>query len=286
MTTANQAWRQMVCETRGWGTPVVLVHGNPVDHRSLLVLDGAFEASPLAWERHYVDLPGFGASPPGDIEPSTRALAEALVAWAADRFGRTRFAVLAASSGAMPARHLVAELGNQVLGLALLGPVLIADRASRRRPERSVVVADQALLDGLEPAVRAEYEPTSVVQTAANVALYQRYIMPGLTGYNHDFIAAMNAHYGLDSWPETRFGRFDGPSLIVTGRQDWITGYEDQFALLRHYPRATYAVLDAVGHNTFIDGLDLVRPLLTDWLARLARLTEATQATSGTNQAG
>lgn len=36
----------------------------------------------------------------------------------------------------------------------------------------------------------------------------------------------------------------DVPTLVVTGRQDSSVGFEDQYALLKHYPHATFAVLD------------------------------------------
>lgn len=47
---------------RGTGVPLVMVHGNGVDHRLLLELDEVF-AAPGRWERIHVDLPGFGRSP-------------------------------------------------------------------------------------------------------------------------------------------------------------------------------------------------------------------------------
>jgi pimeloyl-ACP methyl ester carboxylesterase len=42
--------------------------------------------------------------------------------------------------------------------------------------------------------------------------------------------------------------RFSGAVAVVTGRQDRVVGYADQFRALRHYPRATYSVLDGAGH--------------------------------------
>jgi pimeloyl-ACP methyl ester carboxylesterase len=50
-----------------------------------------------------------------------------------------------------------------------------------------------------------------------------------------------------------------------------VVGFEDQFALLPHYPRATYAVLDLAGHNLQIEQPALMNVLLRDWLERIAR---------------
>ena len=42
------------------GLPVVFVHGMGVDHRSLMMLDKAFDGNDSI-RRIYLDLPGFGA---------------------------------------------------------------------------------------------------------------------------------------------------------------------------------------------------------------------------------
>ena len=69
---------------------------------------------------------------------------------------------------------------------------------------------------------------------------------------------------------------YDGPSLIVCGRQDAVTGYADQYELLPHYPRATYAVLDVAGHNLQLEQPALFGALIREWLQRLPQT-----ATSG-----
>lgn len=59
-----------------------------------------------------------------------------------------------------------------------------------------------------------------------------------------------------------------GPSLILCGRQDAVTAYEDQYDLLPHYPSATYAVLDVAGHNLQLEQPELLRAFVKDWLRR------------------
>ena len=56
---------------------------------------------------------------------------------------------------------------------------------------------------------------------------------------------------------------------MVCGRQDAVTGYADQWGLLPHYPRATYAVLDVAGHNLQIEQPALFGALVTEWLQRI-----------------
>ncbi|SCL13576.1 hypothetical protein [Micromonospora inyonensis] len=50
---------------KGDGLPLVAIHGNGVDHPLLLALDDC-PAEPGCGERIYLDLPGFGGTPPLD----------------------------------------------------------------------------------------------------------------------------------------------------------------------------------------------------------------------------
>ncbi|MFG3703278.1 alpha/beta fold hydrolase [Micromonospora sp. NPDC047670] len=63
---------------------------------------------------------------------------------------------------------------------------------------------------------------------------------------------------------------FARPTLVLTRRQDHATGYLDQFALLPHFPRATFAVLDVAGHNLQIEQPGLFDALVGEWLDRVA----------------
>ena len=63
---------------------------------------------------------------------------------------------------------------------------------------------------------------------------------------------------------------FDGPSLIVAGRQDSMSGYRDSLDLIDQFPRATLSVLDTAGHGLAFERPALLQALLRDWLERLA----------------
>jgi pimeloyl-ACP methyl ester carboxylesterase len=66
---------------------------------------------------------------------------------------------------------------------------------------------------------------------------------------------------------------YDGPTLVVAGRQDSTVGYAAAADLLDYYPRATLAVLDGTGHALPHEQPDLLASLIDDWLIRVARLT-------------
>lgn len=62
--------------------------------------------------------------------------------------------------------------------------------------------------------------------------------------------------------------RFEGPSLVLSGRQDSISGYADTLAMLECYPRATYGLLDTAGHSLGWERPELLKALVQDWFVR------------------
>jgi pimeloyl-ACP methyl ester carboxylesterase len=61
----------------------------------------------------------------------------------------------------------------------------------------------------------------------------------------------------------------EAPALIVTGHQDWVAGYRDQYRLIERMPRATFAVLDRAGYLLEDDQPRLLRALMHEWLDRV-----------------
>jgi pimeloyl-ACP methyl ester carboxylesterase len=56
---------------------------------------------------------------------------------------------------------------------------------------------------------------------------------------------------------------------VVLGRQDNVLGYNDQWRMTGHWPRATVAVLDRAGHGLTAEQPGLLTVLLGDWLDRV-----------------
>lgn len=61
---------------------------------------------------------------------------------------------------------------------------------------------------------------------------------------------------------------FGGPVAVVTGRQDRIVGFDDQYRSMRNYPRGTFVVADLAGHYLPFEQPDLLRNTAQDWLRR------------------
>lgn len=253
---------------RGEGIPLVLIHGAGVDHRIMLPLDPVIAANG-GWRRVYLDLPGMGKSPAGPEIDGTEAVLAAVTGFLRDTLGGARFAVLGDSYGGMIARALAARLGDRVLGLGLLCPAIVADRTHRTLPPRTVLREDPALLASLGPRDAAEYAEMAVVQSAENWALFRDHVLPGIRCADQEALDRIAPGYALPAEPEDVAEAFPNPTLVVTGRQDHVVGFADAAALLGHYPRATFAVLDGAGHNAHLDRPGPVAALVDDWLSRV-----------------
>ncbi len=267
--------------SRGSGTPLVLLHGFGVDHRILAPLDPVVAALG-GWRRIYVDLPGMGRSP-GDGVASSEDVVAAVEATIRAEVGSEPFAVLGNSYGAMIARRVTRDLGDQVLGLATVAGVCGPAGGVRDLPPRTVL-ADAAARDdpwwtdvwlgtgddGADDPALAGYREMAVVPSAAALDLYRRWVHPGVEAADQAVLARIRECYSLDAEPEqTASAPFARPALFLTGRQDQMVGFADAWRLLEHYPRGTFVVLDAAGHNVHLDQPEQTAAALTAWLGRL-----------------
>ncbi|HTJ37547.1 MAG TPA: alpha/beta hydrolase [Dactylosporangium sp.] len=252
--------------SHGSGTPVLAIHGWTPDHRLMLgCLEPLFSRLSDDYRRLYPDLPGMGRSPAGPEVASSDDILAALDAFIAEHIGSEPFLLIGESYGGYMARGLARLRRSQVLGLAMICPTGVAvEHATRTVPGHAALVVEP----GLESA-DPEFLEMAVVRTRETLRRFEEEIQPGLEAADVDAMARIRQRWVLSTAPETG-PAFDRPTLILTGRQDATVGYEDQYALLPHYPRATYAILDAAGHNLQIERPPLFDALFIDWLERCA----------------
>lgn len=254
----------------GAGIPVLALHGWAPDHRLMLgCLEPVFAAR-TGYRRLYPDLPGMGKSPAPPSIASSDDVLNAVQDFVDDAIGAAPFLLVGESYGGYLARALVRSRAEQVLGLALICPVgAVLERAERTVPERQVLRPNPELVAGLDERTAAEYADISVVQTPDTAHRFRDEVMAGLDLANADAMARIRQRWTLTEKPEGD-APFARPTLILTGRQDDAVGYVDQFALLPHYPRASFAILDVAGHNLQIEQPVLFDALMCEWLDRVA----------------
>lgn len=250
----------------GSGTPMIFLHGYAVDHRTFLPCEDVFTAD-SPWQRIYVDLPGFGASPPDGIAPTADAIADKVEDFVARNFP-SRFAVVGNSFGAQLARRLVGLHADRVLGAAFISPV-VAALAEATLPARPFIKANKALRDRVDPVDRALFRANAVDQSWDSWRRFERSVLPGLKLYDHEFGEQLRTSFVPTEPPADEKNGFDGPALLVTGRNDTIVGWSDQQRLLELYPRMESVVLDSCGHNPHVDRPELFELSFREWVRRV-----------------
>lgn len=255
--------------SEGTGTPVLAVHGWAPDHRLMLgCLEPLFAGRP-GYRRIYPDLPGMGRSPAPESVASTEDVLATLHDFVDQVLGETPFLLVGESYGGYLSRALTRDRPGQVLGLALICPIgAVPIHAERTVPEFRVLRSEPDATAGLGAVTAEQFTSMAVVRTAETARRFREEVASGLALCDEALMERVAQRWPLDRSPETG-PPFERPTLIMTGRQDQVLGFEDHFPLLPHYPRATFAVLDVAGHNLQIEQPRLFEALMHEWLDRV-----------------
>lgn len=252
----------------GEGFPIVMLHGWPLNHQVLLrCMEPVFE-NRNNWKRIYIDLPGMGHSEPQLWIENSDDMLKTVLGLLDDLIPEEQFAVCGNSYGAYIARGIAHFRRNLARGLSLIAPMTIPESSDRELPPHTVLKRDDALLSGLSKDDAEEFSSMAIVQGQSEWERFRDEIFPPLKQANDEFLTRVRQNgygFSFDISPTP----FEYPSLIITGRQDHVVGYQDPWRLIEQYPRATFAALDMAGHNLQIEQPDLFEVLIHNWLNRL-----------------
>lgn len=258
----------------GSGVPILMLHGMPADHR---VMTGAFE--PIfeqvdGYQRIYIDLPGMGKTTGGGWIDSNDAVLDVVCAFVDSVVGKRPFLLTGFSYGGYIARGVLHRFVEQVAGMMLIAPVVPGNRAERQLPPARTLVPNPDGMAQFPLPMRELLEDVLVVHEDAVLAR-QDEVLLGIQAADHAKVREITAHYAF-SFPVDQLPKpFENPVLIVTGRHDHVTGYQDPFQLVPNYPRATYAALDRAGHAVQMEQPALFNALVREWLVRVREIQEA-----------
>jgi pimeloyl-ACP methyl ester carboxylesterase len=251
------------------GHPLISLHGFSPDHR---LMSGCME--PIfqhrsGWQRIYLDLPGMGKSPGKEWITNSDQMLDVVLEFIDQVIPSQRFVLAGESYGGCLARGIIYRKPAIVDGLLLICPLIIPDHAKRSVPQHVARVKDPALLSGLAPSEREEFESFAVVQSQRIWERTRDEVIAGISIADEDFLTRLQAHgyplsFDVDAAPP-----FEKPTLILVGRQDAMVGYRDAWKILENYPRGTFAVLDRAGHNLQIEQETLFNALVNEWLDRV-----------------
>ena len=246
---------------QGQGSPVLALHGAGVDHREVMAcLDPVFEAF-TGYRRIYPDLPGMGRTPAGEAISGADDVLAVLLGFIDGVIGDRPLLVAGHSAGGYYAQAIAAHRPEQVVGLALLCPLLAGIHDV---PEHEVVSRSGSIGN-------AEFRDYFTVQTARRWIDTRSTLnrppagRPGRARTDRPALGTHRTIRGQACVPVTS----RCPTLLVSGRQDSTVGYARAWEMLEHFPRAAFAVLDRAGHALPHEQPGLLHALVTEWLDRV-----------------
>ncbi len=247
-----------------------MLHGWTLDHQVLLhAMEPIFEKR-NGWKRIYIDLPGMGRSEPQPSIQNSDGMLETVLHFLDNVIPNEQLVVCGYSYGGLIARGIVHLRRNLVRGLLLIAPVIVSEPAERVLPEQQILRRDPILISRLSSEDAAEFESVAVLQGQQEWERFREEILIPSRNANHEFLDRVRQNgYGFTFDIDANSPPFEHPTLIITGRQDHVVGFQDAWRLIENYPRGTFAVLDMAGHNLQIEQPDVFRALVDNWLDRL-----------------
>lgn len=250
---------------QGGGTPVVLLHGFPFDHR--IWEEQLNEVSKVA-RVLAPDLPGFGRSATlGDTEPTMDDYAEQVFLWA-NELGLGKFALVGHSMGGYIAFAFVRHHADMLSGLGLIctRPGSDSEQARRNRYtqieetwQRGPQVVTDAMLPKLFSQETKDKKPLLIDRT--------RSIM--LAQETAGIVSALRA---MAERPDSTsiLGGIQVPTLVVSGADDVIIPQQDVDLMAAQIPGARQERIQGAAHMPMMERPDKLNDMLCD-LARGAR---------------
>jgi pimeloyl-ACP methyl ester carboxylesterase len=258
-------------EVFGEGKPIIVLPGWGLNARWTAHETEPYFQQRQGWKRIYIDPPGHGKSSGRDWITNQDQILEVVLACIHQLTTGQRFSLIGISLGAYLARGVLLQRTALVDGIAMLVPAIIAEDAKRTVPPHKVLVEDPAVKADLTPDEANLFE-ISVVHSRKFLD-YQRTFpsIPEQEMGDFAFLSQIRENpekYAFSFDVDHLSEPFPGPSLIITGRQDAVVGYQDAWNILEKYPRATYVVLDRAGHP-LEEKAGLVNALMNEWLDRV-----------------
>jgi pimeloyl-ACP methyl ester carboxylesterase len=254
--------------TIGEGRPVVILHGFGVDHRQMTGCLEPIFVKRKQWKRIYIDLPGMGSSF-ADLKMANSDKVLQLISSLIDKvIGQKEFVLVGHSYGGYLARALVIERAPQIKGLLLITPMAHPKmKAEKYLPQKKIAYIDSDFIESLDKKDATIFTSLAVIQTKR---VYERFVVeikPGMADANQDFLLKLRAEgYSLSYDPNLSDIRLVEPTLILTGRNDYLQGYEMPFHLLDFFPEAEFVVVNNAGPLLQIEQEELFNFHVNRWL--------------------
>lgn len=215
---------------------MLLVHPNPLDHRSWLYQTASFGR---VFTTIAVDLPGYGSSPPLAGPVTVEELAR--LCWdAVDATGRDRTVVVGSSIGSFIAMHMAVQRPGRVPALVLTGTGYV--------PDKAFVDERIAGYRARGAAYRWEHASSLVSEGFLRRPLGRHLlglsVSPVTPAHVDSVIRLFDALRDAD--PPELYGAVQAPTLVVSGTEDAAHGAAPQTA--ERIAGSAFHAMPGVGH--------------------------------------
>lgn len=242
----------------GEGAPLLILHGFPVDHRSLYyTIETAMQKTTKSYRRVYLDLPGMGKSDAPTKFINADKVLEIVTQFAKFMFQNQPFSVIGFSYGGYLALGMAKKEPEMLSNIILMAPMIFSDPDKRNLPIRHMHTIE-------EFEVKNENVFETYKNRAANITEegYQRYlkeIYMGLIAGKRLFLKLYeNRGHGFTFEDEL----FDEPifinTLMLLGWEDDVSGYADLLVHEDVFLMHELVMIEHAGHNMQIDAFDEV----------------------------
>lgn len=254
-------------EEAGSGMPFLILHGMPGNGRATMPFFEPLFANRPGWRRIYPDLLDFGTDTLPDWFQGLDSVVDLLVAFMEAVAPGERFAIYGGSWGGYVIRGVVQRRLKQINGVLLSNPVVVWDLASLDLPAQQTIYHDPEMTAALKPE-EAWISGLFVAESLAALNFLRAEFLPYMTN-PHPAVMARLGNGGFTFDPDALPEPCPAPTLIITGRQDSVVGYNEAWSLLDNFPRASLVVLDRAGHLLGVEQADLQNTLISEWLDRV-----------------
>lgn len=258
-------------EAYGEGQPIIILTGwGNSASMSASWWEPIFQQRP-GFQRIYIDPPGHGKTPGKDWITNQDKILDVIIECIDKITKGKRFVLVGHSLGAYHARGVIYHRANLIDGLFMAVPIIKAEDSKRTVPPHVILFDNPVETAKLTPA---EAKMLWMVPVRSRDTLDRIIAMAGQdnggvenTKFLQKIIKSPEKYafsFDVDSLAEP----FLKPTLIITGKQDSMAGYQDAWEILDNYPRATYVLFDRAGH--LLDDKDpIISVLVSEWLDRV-----------------
>ncbi|MCC6299044.1 MAG: alpha/beta hydrolase [Anaerolineales bacterium] len=235
---------ELAYERRGKGTPLVLLHGYPLDHHTWDFVAPALEGT---FDLILPDLRGFGESSTVETQYTLDDFASD-IAGLLNHLGIQKAAIAGHSMGGYVALAFLKNYAERVSGLGLVSTQTLADPPDRKegRYKSAAEVAEKGI-GGVVETMKPKFSPSEEHQNAVT-AIMQRQQPAAFIGALKAMAERMDTSSLLAS--------FKLPVVIIHGDKDSLVAVDRAREIKNALPHAHFVELQGVGHLPMMEAVN------------------------------